>query len=267
MPAHLQGRPLRFHPLSFLEDGGEVVVGRSDIDSYGAFPTDGAALVRELVAGRAPLDAARWYEQTYGEHVDMAGFVETLRELRLVREEREAEAEAPALVRGQRLGRALFSAPAWALYGALLAAAVLVCVRDPGMLPRTRNVFFAHSLVAVAVAVFAGQMALTGLHEAFHVLAGRRLGIRSRVRISRRMYFVVVETNLDGLVVVERRRRYLPILAGLLADALAVCGLTVITYMTRGSEPISGLCLALAFTTCRAWPGSSTCSCAPTSTT
>ena len=113
------------------------------------------------------------------------------------------------------------------------------------MLPRTDNVFFTESLVIVAVAVFAGQLALTLVHEAFHVLAGRRLGIRSRVRISRRMYFVVFETNLDGLAVVERRRRYLPILAGLLADALAVAGLTVLAYLTREWTVVSGLCLAL----------------------
>ena len=92
---------------------------------------------------------------------------------------------------------------------------MLVCALDAGMVPRTENVFFTESLVIVAIAVFAGQLALTLLHEVFHVLAGRRLGIRSRVRISRRMYFVVLETNLDGLAVVERRRRYLPILAGL----------------------------------------------------
>ena len=126
---------------------------------------------------------------------------------------------------------------------------MLVCVLDGAMLPRTDNVFFTGSLVIVAVAVFAGQLALTLWHEAFHVLAGRRLGMRSRVRISRRLYFVVIETNLDGLAVVERRRRYLPILAGLLADALAVAGLTVLAYLTRDWPVVSGLCLALAFTT------------------
>lgn len=245
----LQGRPLRFHPLAFLEDGGEVVVGRSDIDSYGVFPTDGAALVRELASGRAPADAAEWYAETYGERVDMADFVATLEELRLVRSEQEPEAVGSGPVRGQRLGRALFSAPAWALFAAVLAASVGVCALDGRMLPRTGNVFFTESLVVVALAVFAGQLALTALHELFHVLAGRRLGIRSRVSVSRRMYFVVLETNLDGLAVVERRRRYLPILAGLVADALAVAGLTVIAYLTREWTVVSGLCLALAFTT------------------
>jgi hypothetical protein len=63
------------------------------------------------------------------------------------------------------------------------------------------------------------------------------------------MYFVVMETNLDGLAVVERRRRYLPILAGLVADAVVIAALTVIAYLTREAAVISGLCLALAFTT------------------
>ncbi len=232
MAPHLQEGPLRFHPLAFLEDGGEVVVGRSDIDSYGVFPTDGAALVRELAGGRPPADAADWYAETFGEHVDMQDFLATLHELQLVRTGDEPTATAP--VRGRRLGRALFSAPAWVLYAAVLCAAAVVCALDSAMLPRADNVFFTGSLVIVAAAVFAGQLALTLVHEAFHVLAGRRLGIRSRLRVSRRMYFVVLETNLDGLAVVERRQRYLPILAGLVADALAVAGLTVLAYLTRG---------------------------------
>jgi hypothetical protein len=247
MAPDLQGRPLRFHPLAFLEDGGEVVVGRSDIDSYGVFPTDGAALVRELAGGRPPADAADWYAETFGEHVDMQDFLATLHELQLVRTGDEPTATAP--VRGRRLGRALFSAPAWVLYAAVLCAAAVVCALDSAMLPRADNVFFTGSLVIVAAAVFAGQLALTLVHEAFHVLAGRRLGIRSRLRVSRRMYFVVLETNLDGLAVVDRRRRYLPILAGLVADTLAVAGLTVLAYLTREWAVVSGLCLALAFTT------------------
>ena len=50
-------------------------MGRRDIDSYGVFPPDGAALVRELDAGRSVPDAERWYEATYGEKVDIDGLV------------------------------------------------------------------------------------------------------------------------------------------------------------------------------------------------
>src|SRR3954467_3083054 len=95
---------LTLHPLTFLEDGDEVVIGRRDIDSYAYFPPDGAALVRQLEAGRSPAQAAAWYRDAYGEAVDIDEVVETLHELHFVR---DAEAPAPAErpVRWQRLGR------------------------------------------------------------------------------------------------------------------------------------------------------------------
>lgn len=60
-------RVLRLHPLSYLDEGDEVVVGRTDTDSYGLFPADGAELVRRLEEGMAVPDAAAWYESRYGE--------------------------------------------------------------------------------------------------------------------------------------------------------------------------------------------------------
>ena len=131
-----------------------MVIGRSDIHSYGVFPPDGAALVRELAAGRVVDDAADWYADAYGEHVDMDEFVATLHELQLVREPDEPS-RVPPPVRYQRLGRALFSTPAWALYGALLAAAL-----------------FGHAARRAAVPAH-GQRLL-------HGLAGRRRGERVR---------------------------------------------------------------------------------------
>ena len=40
----MAGPVLAFHQLSFAPEGDDVVVGRRDIDSYGVFPPDGAAL-------------------------------------------------------------------------------------------------------------------------------------------------------------------------------------------------------------------------------
>ena len=86
MALSLDAPVLRFHRLSFVADGDEVVVGRRDIDSYGVFPLDGAALVRELDAGRSLPDAERWYEATYGEKVDMDGLVAVLADLDFLRD-------------------------------------------------------------------------------------------------------------------------------------------------------------------------------------
>ncbi len=239
--------PLTLHPLSFLEDGDEVVIGRRDIDSYAFFPPDGAALVRELGAGRSPAQAATWYRDTYGDDVDVDAVVATLRELGFVRDGDTGAAAAPRPPRWQRLGRALFSPVAWILYLLAIAAAAVACLRDPALVPSAADVRFTDSLLISGVALVAGQALLALVHESFHVLAGRRLGLRTSVRISRRFYYAVYETRLDGLVSVPRSCRYLVILAGLLADVLVVAALVLLASATSGV--LHGLCLALAFTT------------------
>jgi len=245
-------RPLRLHPLTYLEEGDEVTVGRADIDSYGLFPADGAALLRRLEAGDSPNTAARWYSEQYGEQVDVAEFLEVLEELELLVKDGE-EAAAPAgPVRWQRLGRAVFSPVARVLYGALVAAALVAVARTPQLAPRYQHLFFTHSsLVLLTLGIVLGQVPWILLHEAFHALAGRRLGLNSTLSIDRRFYYVVFVTALDGLVAVPRRKRYLPMLAGMLLDVLVICGLTLGAAGLHGATGAAGvvyrLMLSMAF--------------------
>jgi hypothetical protein len=242
--------PLALHPLTYLEQDGEVVVGRADIDSYGVFPPDGADLLRQLSAGVPPAQAASWYADTYGEQVDIAEFLETLDELGFIGEPGTA---AAGPVRWQRLGRWMFSPVAWACYVLVIAAAVAAMVAKPRLAPHPGNVIFTHYLTVLELVVFLGQFPFILLHEWFHMLAGRRLGLHSSLRIGRRLYFLVFETALDGLVAVPRRKRYLPMLAGMLADLLVIAVLTLIAAALigpGGKLPLIGaVCLAQAFVT------------------
>jgi len=99
--------------------------------------------------------------------------------------------------------------------------------------------------------VVAGQLPLVLLHESFHALAGRRLGLNSTLRIGRRFYYVVFVTSLDGLVAVPRRKRYLPMLAGMIADVLAIAALTLAAaplLHAAGAAGLAGrLLLSMAF--------------------
>jgi hypothetical protein len=258
-------RVLRLHPLTFLADGDDVVIGRVDIDSYGVFPPDGAALITCLGDGMALAGAADWYEQTYGEPVDLDGFLDALDELGFIDAAVDADpvtateshttpqpANADRL-RWQRTGQALFSRPARLLFAALVGLAVAACVSRPSLLPHRDHVFFSHYLLVIEITVAVGQIPLILVHELFHLLAGRRLGLNARIRVSHRLYFVVFETVLDGLVIVPRAKRYLPMLAGMLADLLIVSLLTVVAWLAWTVEGpgslVGGVCLALAFTT------------------
>ena len=243
-------RPVALHPLTFLDEGDEVTVGRSDIDSYCVLPADGAALLRELASGTAPRPAAAWYEATYGQSVDIAEFLEAMDEMGFVAAPGE-QVPVSRPVRWQRLGRAVFSPVALLGYGALLIAAIVTMIQHHDLAPQYHNLFFSPYVTVVVMVVFVGQFPFILLHESFHALAGRRLGLRSRMGIGRRLYFVVIETSLDGLVAVPRRKRYLPMLAGMLVDLVSVAVLTLVAALLRGpdgAEPvIGGVCLAMAF--------------------
>jgi hypothetical protein len=69
------------HQLVYLDEGEHVVVGRRDIDSYGFFPPDGAELLRALERGLGVDAAKRWYEETFGEGVDIEAFVDGIIDL------------------------------------------------------------------------------------------------------------------------------------------------------------------------------------------
>lgn len=243
--------PVRFHPLRFLPEGGDVVVGRVDIDSYVILPPDGAALLGELIAGSPPAAAADWYARTYGEPVDVDEFLDTVRELGFVYEG-AGPPPAPRPVRLRRLGAAMFSAPAWCCYAVPALVAVAAVLAEPRVLPTRHHLIFTHYLVVVEVVLFLGQLPLTLLHEGFHVLAGRRLGLPTRLRIGRRLYLLVFETAIDGLVVVPRRQRWLPMPAGMLGDLLGIAALITVAFVTRSPGgapgPVGRVCLALAFT-------------------
>lgn len=245
-------RPVAMHPLSYLDEGEEVTVGRPDTDSYCVLPADGAALLRELEHGRSPRAAQDWYATTYGETVDVTEFLAAMDELGFLLGPGEERAST-GRVRWQRLGNALFSPIAWTCYAGLLLSAVTLMARQPDLVPHYRNLFFTPYMTVLELVLFVGQVPLLLIHEGFHALAGRRLGLRSRLGIGRRLYFVVFETSLDGLVTVPRRKRYLPILAGMLADLLVIAVLTVVAAALRrpdGGLPVAGgICLALAFAT------------------
>lgn len=243
---------IEFHPLTFVDEADGVVVGRSDTQSYAVLPDDGAALLRRLADGMARDDAARWYLTEFGESVDIGDFIETLRELGFVKEETEKGGEepepekSPRPLRFQRLGVWAFSPPAWAAYTALVTACVTLLATEPRLRPHTANVFFSPSLVLVQLSLAAAQVPAVSWHEFFHVLAGRRLGLPTRLTMSRRLIYLVVETHLDALYGVPRRKRYLPFLAGMLADVLLFSALTVVAAV--GPSWAGGIALAVAYT-------------------
>jgi hypothetical protein len=243
-------RPVPLHRLVYFADRDEVTIGRTDIDSYAIFPPDGAELVRRLADGATPGEAGRWYEAEYGQPADIDHVLAALDELGFIRGDGEPAPPATR-IRWQRLGIALFSPAAWLVYGVVVVWALVAMSRSTDLLPTYGNLFFTPYYTLMELTLYVAAVPMILLHESFHALAGRRLGVRSRLRISNRLHLVVLETALDGLVAVPRRKRYLPILAGMLADLVTFSIFTVLADLTRqpsGALSFTGrVCLAISF--------------------
>lgn len=219
---------LLFHHLVYNQEGEEITIGRPDRATYAVFPADGAALLQQLQAGLSPALASQWYQQTYGELPDMDAFLQTLQSLHFLRKGEESVGIASSTLAWQWLGRAMFSPFAWLLYLALFAWCLYDLARFPGLRPSYQAMFFSPYLTLVEIILLLGQVPAIFFHECYHILAAQRTGVSSRLSIGRRFYFVVLQTSLDGLWGVPRKARYLPFLAGMLADLL-VCALLIIT--------------------------------------
>lgn len=244
---------LLFHELSFVREGDDVVVGRLDTGSYAVFPADGAELLKQLTEGMPLTAAADWYETTFDEEVDLDDFVETLHDLGFVREDGGPHAttvSAPVRLRG--LGRAVFSPVAWCLYAAVVAGWAWAAAVHTDLAPHPSQIFFVHSLLVVQLVITLGQVPLLLVHEGFHILAGRRLGLPTRLSLSNRLTYIVAETQINGLLSVPRGKRYLPFLAGIVCDGVVFGAFGLVAEVTRhpdGTFSFAGrLCLALAFT-------------------
>jgi hypothetical protein len=233
--AHGADHPaVALHPLTFVEEGDQVIIGRPDIDSFAVFPSDAAAVVRRFRTGEDPASVAAWYQETYGEPADIDDFIDTLRDLGFVRSEADpAEIPAQVPVRWQRLGVTMFSAPALALYALAVGAAVYLMVTIPALSPAPSKVFFTKSLLIILATTTAVQFIGIVWHEGFHVLAGRRLGLPSTLSVGRRLNFVVFQTTMTGLMGVPSRKRILPFLAGLIADGILISFLTALAEVSR----------------------------------
>jgi hypothetical protein len=245
-------RPVLLHSVIFLDEGQEVTVGRADVDGYAVLPAEGANLLRRLEEGLTPVEAAGWYEQTYGERVDIDDFLDGLDELGFLRDPGEAAHAAPP-VRWGRLGRLVFSPAGGVCLAAALIACVVVMLRSPVLVPSYHDLFFTRYMTIVELAIIVGQLPLVLLHETAHMLAGRRLGLRTQLSVARRLDYIVFVTAMDGLVTVPRRKRYLPMLAGMLADLLVFAVLVGVADVTRRTDgalsPASDIALAFAYLT------------------
>ncbi|MFY1632799.1 hypothetical protein ACN27F_05815 [Solwaraspora sp. WMMB335] len=247
--------PVVVPALTFLREGDDVVIGRHETGSYAVVPADTVDVLHRLVDGSTPREAGDWYAARYDEEIDVLSMLDDLVEIGVL--DPPGTAVVPPAdskpVRWQRLGTVAFSPVAMVGYGLVLTAGVLTAWAQPDLRPDYADIFFTDYLTLVAVVLAVGQWPFIFLHEAAHALAGRRLGLATKLTFSHRLQYLVFETSMDGLVTVPRRRRWVPMLAGIGVDLIVMALLTLAAAAMRepdGSLPLAArILLAISFGT------------------
>ena len=247
---------LTFHQLSILHDGQSTMVGRPDKESYAYFPEDAVALLQQLQQGMCPDQAEIWYKQQYGEEVDIEDFLMTLRDLQFIREANDEDSPQKintSAIFLQKLGKTIFSPFAFIVYFTLFVICLYAIFRFPALVPNRQDIFFSPSLILIEVTLLLFQILAVLFHESFHVLASRRIGIPTTITVGHRLGTLTLETSLTNLWSIPRRSRYLPLLAGMLADIIIFSICIEIAWISMPSaktvSPLGTFCLAAAYTT------------------
>lgn len=219
--------------LTVSFDGDDYVIGRPDLGSYIAVPEPGAVFVTGLQAGLSLAEATARASDVAGEAVDGVDFLDGLTNAGLL----DLPVDPDTVTPGGR-GRPvrwiegisphatswLFTPVAWTGYGLAAVFSLGVLVLRPELRPTWEHLWFLPDPLLSVLAFLLVSTVTGAIHEMWHWLAGRAVGVPAVFRISYRGVFLVFETDLTQLVALPRRRRYGPFLAGMAFDFAVLAG-------------------------------------------
>jgi hypothetical protein len=230
-------------PLSIQREGEDYCVGNAELDAFYHFPEAGVRILERLRAG---LDARGIKEELardsngHEDAVDVDDFILTLREIGFVYPQDEQERYRDAVAANRTGDRRLeFRAPAWfaralfspfalAAYLAILGLAAHAAIEDPRLRPNLQAFYLEQDLTLTLVLLLLLHGVAVSLHELGHMLAAARHGIGSRLGFGNRLWNIVAEADLSGILALPRSQRYLPLLAGMLVDLLCIAVVTLL---------------------------------------
>jgi putative peptide zinc metalloprotease protein len=254
---------LELADLSIVEQDGGFIVGDRAQGAFVQLPQIGVTVIERLRTGASIAEVTSTFHATAGstaaggssgedpadppDDVDVLDFANTLLELGFIRAidgvvvvgagSGEWEWRWLAGPRPEKI-RWLFGRVAWCLYSLLFAGCVAIEIASPSYRPHASDFFFLSDPLASIAILTVISFAAVGGHECFHWLAGCAQSVSARFAISRRLYFLVFETDLTQLWSVPRRRRYGPLLAGMAFDT-TVLSATIIGRLLIASGTVT----------------------------
>jgi putative peptide zinc metalloprotease protein len=189
-----------------------------------------------LQAGNTPSAIRSQLSGDGSEAVDVDDFVDQLTDIGFVYREDSSPnpLKAPEQVAVRtfnidpRLARAIFSLPVLGCYLAVVLYALSAAVVNPALRINPDALYIETQRTLLLLIVLGLSLIQTVAHELGHMIAAARQGIKSRYGVGTRMWTIVAESDLTGILALPKSKRYLPMLAGLLVDILCLSLFTIV---------------------------------------
>lgn len=228
-------------PTARRREGSSVTLGDLSRQVFLTIPAEGLEILDALAAGKTVGEAAALYEQAHAEAPDIEDFLTVLAGEGFVApwDEQAVNTEAargPAPSQGRlspAAARRLISAPVLCFCGLAVGIGLALVASDPGVMPGPMVLVFHHHLAAVVTVMFAATLAGVMVHECAHLVAARASDVPARIGLGHRLWVLVAETDMTGMWMAPKRRRYLAFLAGPIVDTVSAAGLIGLLWAQR----------------------------------
>jgi putative peptide zinc metalloprotease protein len=230
-PAAAAPRPadttrIALHPLSMRRDGDSWIIGRVSTGDFVVVPEVAHRAITLLSGACTVGETARALKQETGTDIAVADFVASLDDLGFVAAIDGHARQDPAPPRPtlpwlgpQHLRWLLHPAVPW-LVLAVIAAAAVMMIADPALVPSYHDLVWSrHSGMVLAVNA-ALVWSLVWLHELGHLATARAAGVPARMSLSTRLQFLAAQTDVSGIWAAPRRARMTVYLAGIAVNLL-----------------------------------------------
>jgi putative peptide zinc metalloprotease protein len=228
-------------PLTVQKYGDVFLVGNADIEEFYQFPEQGLSILNMLKSGATVDDIKIRLEAESSETIDVDDLVEQLLSMEFIypfdqsylfRERAAAmKRTGRSLAIDSRVAKAIFSLPVLACYLVIVGYALTLAVSRPELQINWLAFYTETNRTALFILILFLSIVGMAAHELGHMLAAARYGIRTKYGVSNRLWTIVAQTDLSGIMALPKSQQYLPLFAGILVDVLNISLLTLLVEM------------------------------------
>lgn len=235
-----------FHHLGVRQDGEEWIVGCAGRGVFVALPYEGIRAIRLLESGATVDVVRRRIGAETGRDMDIVGFVRALARIGLVssldgRAVPEEDAVPPTLpgIRPHHV-RWILSPLLHAVLLTVVLSGLVAAITHPRVVPGWSDALWTSHGTLVLLSQSAMTWLFIAFHELAHLLTARAAGVLGTIRLGTRLQFLVVQTEVSGVWLLDRRTRMTVYLAGMLLD-LTLSGACLLAMAVFGTHPLLSL--------------------------